>query len=72
MNSASMSFRFAAARENMREHLICSRVFLVNLFSLSSIIRSQEGDHIGLMRKASGALHFYINGIDQGETHHEL
>lgn len=31
----------------------------------------QEGDHIGLMRKASGALHFYINGIDQGETLHE-
>ncbi|TKS92863.1 Neuralized-like protein 4 [Collichthys lucidus] len=26
----------------------------------------EEGDHIGLMRKASGALHFYINGIDQG------
>lgn len=23
------------------------------------------------MRKASGALHFYINGIDQGETLHE-
>lgn len=31
----------------------------------------QEGDHIGLMRKASGALHFYINGIDQGETHQD-
>lgn len=29
---------------------------------------SQEGDHIGLMRKASGALHFYINGIDQGKN----
>ncbi|TRY99349.1 hypothetical protein DNTS_014891, partial [Danionella cerebrum] len=32
-------------------------------FSLDEL---QEGDHIGLMRKASGALHFYINGIDQG------
>uniref|UniRef100_A0A3B4B3P8 Neuralized-like protein 4 n=1 Tax=Periophthalmus magnuspinnatus TaxID=409849 RepID=A0A3B4B3P8_9GOBI len=31
-------------------------------FSLDEL---QEGDHIGLMRKASGALHFYINGIDQ-------
>ncbi|XP_062858914.1 neuralized-like protein 4 isoform X1 [Trichomycterus rosablanca] len=32
-------------------------------FSLDEL---QEGDHIGLMRKASGGLHFYINGIDQG------
>uniref|UniRef100_A0A8C9ZFT9 Neuralized-like protein 4 n=1 Tax=Sander lucioperca TaxID=283035 RepID=A0A8C9ZFT9_SANLU len=32
-------------------------------FSLDEL---QEGDLIGLMRKASGALHFYINGIDQG------
>uniref|UniRef100_A0A671PAT7 Neuralized-like protein 4 n=1 Tax=Sinocyclocheilus anshuiensis TaxID=1608454 RepID=A0A671PAT7_9TELE len=32
-------------------------------FSLDEL---QEGDHIGLMRKVSGALHFYINGIDQG------
>ncbi|KAJ8401738.1 hypothetical protein AAFF_G00377090 [Aldrovandia affinis] len=32
-------------------------------FSLDEL---QEGDHIGLMRKASGALHFYINSIDQG------
>ncbi|XP_024229377.1 neuralized-like protein 4 isoform X4 [Oncorhynchus tshawytscha] len=32
-------------------------------FSLDEL---QEGDHIGLMHKASGALHFYINGIDQG------
>ncbi|XP_069042671.1 neuralized-like protein 4 isoform X2 [Lepisosteus oculatus] len=32
-------------------------------FSLDEL---QEGDHIGLMRKTSGALHFYINGIDQG------
>ncbi|XP_067828157.1 neuralized-like protein 4 isoform X5 [Heptranchias perlo] len=32
-------------------------------FSLDEL---QEGDHIGLMRKSSGALHFYINGIDQG------
>ena len=26
----------------------------------------QEGDHIGLTRKANNALHFYINGVDQG------
>ena len=26
----------------------------------------QEGDRIGLMRKRSGALHYYINGLDQG------
>ncbi|XP_059498589.1 neuralized-like protein 4 isoform X4 [Stegostoma tigrinum] len=32
-------------------------------FSLDEL---QEGDHIGLMRKSNGALHFYINGIDQG------
>ncbi|XP_029436283.1 neuralized-like protein 4 isoform X1 [Rhinatrema bivittatum] len=32
-------------------------------FSLDEL---QEGDHIGLTRKPSGALHFYINGIDQG------
>ena len=25
-----------------------------------------EGDRIGLMRKANGNLHFYINGLDQG------
>ena len=29
-------------------------------------IKFQEGDHIGLMRKSNGALHYYINGIDQG------
>ncbi|CAH2272327.1 neuralized 4 [Pelobates cultripes] len=34
-------------------------------FSLDEL---QEGDHIGLTRKASGALHFYINGMDQGEA----
>lgn len=38
------------------------------LISIYSSLSCQEGDHIGLMRKASGALHFYINGIDQGET----
>lgn len=27
----------------------------------------QEGDHIGLTRKSNSALHFFINGIDQGE-----
>ncbi|GAB0201214.1 neuralized-like protein 4 [Grus japonensis] len=32
-------------------------------FSLDEL---QEGDHIGLTRKANNALHFYINGIDQG------
>ncbi|TRZ06417.1 hypothetical protein HGM15179_020690, partial [Zosterops borbonicus] len=26
----------------------------------------EEGDHIGLTRKANNALHFYINGVDQG------
>ena len=26
----------------------------------------QDGDRIGMMRKSSGALHYYINGIDQG------
>ena len=26
----------------------------------------QEGDRIGLMRKSSGDLHFYVNGLDQG------
>jgi hypothetical protein len=26
----------------------------------------QEGDRIGLMRKSNGALHYYINGQDQG------
>ncbi|KAB1264951.1 Neuralized-like protein 4 [Camelus dromedarius] len=26
----------------------------------------QEGDHIGLTRKSNSALHFFINGIDQG------
>ena len=25
-----------------------------------------EGDRIGMMRKANGNLHFYINGLDQG------
>ncbi|XP_038624144.1 neuralized-like protein 4 [Tachyglossus aculeatus] len=32
-------------------------------FSLDEL---QEGDHIGLTRKASSALHFFINGVDQG------
>ncbi|OCT59664.1 hypothetical protein XELAEV_18001087mg [Xenopus laevis] len=32
-------------------------------FSLDEL---QEGDHIGLTRKSNGALHFYINGLDQG------
>lgn len=26
----------------------------------------QEGDRIGMIRKSSGALHYFINGIDQG------
>ncbi|XP_069739179.1 LOW QUALITY PROTEIN: neuralized-like protein 4, partial [Phaenicophaeus curvirostris] len=32
-------------------------------FSLDEL---QEGDHIGLRRKHNHALHFYINGVDQG------
>ncbi|XP_031460216.1 neuralized-like protein 4 [Phasianus colchicus] len=31
-----------------------------------SVPPPQEGDHIGLTRKANNALHFYINGVDQG------
>lgn len=34
--------------------------------SLSPPPPPQEGDHIGLTRKANNALHFYINGVDQG------
>ncbi|XP_041094143.1 neuralized-like protein 4 isoform X2 [Polyodon spathula] len=34
-------------------------------FSLDEL---QEGDHIGLVRKVGGALHFCINGIDQAAT----
>jgi len=30
------------------------------------VIYEQEGDRIGLVRKSSGALHYFINGIDQG------
>lgn len=64
VNSAWMNFRYR------HTSTLCSfcweRVFLC----LTSPIVFQEGDHIGLMRKASGALHFYINGIDQGETFH--
>jgi len=26
----------------------------------------QVGDRIGLVRKSSGALHYFINGVDQG------
>ncbi|XP_074839129.1 neuralized-like protein 4 isoform X2 [Carettochelys insculpta] len=33
---------------------------------LRSPLSPQEGDHIGLTRKSNNALHFYINGIDQG------
>lgn len=33
-------------------------------FSLDEL---QEGDHIGLTRKSNSALHFFINGIDQGK-----
>ncbi|CAM9861420.1 unnamed protein product [Lampetra fluviatilis] len=32
-------------------------------FSLDEL---QEGDHIGLIRKTNGELHFYVNGLDQG------
>ena len=30
------------------------------------MICAQEGDRIGLVRKSSGALHYFINGTDQG------
>jgi len=33
---------------------------------LFCLIYVQEGDRIGLIRKSSGALHYFINGIDQG------
>ena len=37
------------------------------LFTYLSLIgHFQEGDRIGLMKKTSGALHYYINGVDQG------
>lgn len=31
-----------------------------------TIIYLQEGDRIGLIRKSSGSLHYFINGVDQG------
>lgn len=34
---------------------------------LSFFCFEQEGDHIGLTRKSNSALHFFINGIDQGK-----
>lgn len=27
-----------------------------------------EGDRVGVMRSSQGKLHFYINGVDQGEA----
>lgn len=31
-----------------------------------SLDRLQAGDRVGVMRKEDGALHFFVNGIDQG------
>ena len=28
----------------------------------------QVGDRVGVLRKEDGVLHFYVNGIDQGEA----
>lgn len=67
MNSASTNFRFVVVVSKFHS-AACQRVCSYNGLLSSAL---QEGDHIGLMRKASGALHFYINGIDQGETLHE-
>ena len=33
---------------------------------ITTFLHLQEGDRIGLMRKSSGALHYYINSMDQG------
>ena len=33
---------------------------------------AQVGDKIGLMRKSSGNLHFYVNGVDQGVAAHNV
>jgi len=30
------------------------------------LLHVQVGDRIGLIRKSSGALHYFINGVDQG------
>lgn len=64
VNLALMSSRFVLAHfcsHATAHHQRCVLSLCVHA------VPAQEGDHIGLMRKASGALHFYINGIDQGE-----
>uniref|UniRef100_A0A8C2D6H2 Neuralized-like protein 4 n=1 Tax=Cyprinus carpio TaxID=7962 RepID=A0A8C2D6H2_CYPCA len=50
---------YPATMTNLRSGSLFSVLLILNVIPF-------EGDHIGLMRKASGALHFYINGIDQG------
>lgn len=67
VNSASMSYRFVTtAKKN--DFIVFLQFLIMRSLPLFFFTCMKEGDHIGLMHKASGALHFYINGIDQGEA----
>ncbi|XP_046393793.1 neuralized-like protein 4 [Ischnura elegans] len=35
-------------------------------YSKSNIYTLQPGDRMGVMRSETGALHFFVNGVDQG------
>lgn len=38
------------------------------IYLKKSLISSQAGDTIGILKKSTGSLHFLINGQDQGEA----
>jgi len=40
--------------------------YLLVQFVNVHLLWMQVGDRIGLVRKSSGALHYFINGVDQG------
>lgn len=43
--------------------MLLHRIFILET---SSLLASQIGDRVALMRKSSGELHYYVNEVDQG------
>ena len=52
---------------NIFVFLINKELFLIFFCSIKLLIKnSGEADRVGVLRTSSGALHFFVNGIDQG------
>jgi len=47
--------------------IMCNGITVVNQYGVN-LDTLRVGDRVGVMVKSNGCLHFYVNGVDQGEA----